>query len=176
MQCFDHFDEETKLNLLNKFNVMKTKNEQDSHLAGLITIHAVQRHRPRKRNHNSDDEINDGSHNAYYTYKVRDSLQDVAVCQKAFLSLYGIKRSRLRRIQNHLLEFGTAPTDQRGKHETNRYKKTPIEVIFLIEEHIRSFKVRQSHYSIRKNPLLRFYLPEDLSVRNAQHVFSQLPN
>lgn len=167
--CFDRC-EDLQEKLLDIFNNLKDKNAQDSHLAGLITVHAIQRRRSRKPDDGNNNEDQDSdvetsqSHNAYYTYKVRANNQDIAVCQKAFLSLYGIKRARLRRIQAHLIEFGKAPTDQRGKHTTNRYKKTPVEVTSLVRAHIKSFEVRQSHYSIRKNPN-RFYLPENLSVK-----------
>lgn len=91
------------------------------------------------------------------------------VCLNGFLSLHGISRGRIRRLQECLVNQGISPKDMRGKHQ-NRYKKTPEPVIDLIIEHIQSFKARQSHYSRRKNPN-KLYLPESLSVKDMHKMF-----
>ena len=44
----------------------------------------------------------------------------------------------------------------------------------LIMSHISSFKPRQSHYSIRRNPHKKKYLPETLSVKEMHNMFLEL--
>lgn len=82
------------------------------------------------------------------------------MCAKAFVSIHGITRARLRRIQLILVSTGSAPRDLRGLHE-NHYRQTPPEIVKVIEGHIKSLRRHQSHYSLRDNPH-RFYLHEDL--------------
>ncbi|KAJ8932883.1 hypothetical protein NQ314_014364 [Rhamnusium bicolor] len=74
-----------------------------------------------------------------------------------------LSRARLRCIQNSLAHTNGSPLDKRGQHQ-NRPNKTSPELDFLIQQHIKSFPARQSHYSIRKNPQ-RFYLHETLTVK-----------
>ncbi|KAF2897149.1 hypothetical protein ILUMI_09028 [Ignelater luminosus] len=79
--------------------------------------------------------------------------------------------ARIRRLQAKMYVFGKPPIEERGKHQ-NRPTVLPEAVTNLIECHIRSFKARQSHYSIRKNPN-RYYLPETLSVNKMYQLFVQ---
>ena len=53
---------------------------------------------------------------------VYGKIVDVAVCQKAFLSLHGIKKKRLQTIQRSVNNSGKAPTDGRGKHGSHPHK------------------------------------------------------
>lgn len=75
----------------------------------------------------------------------------------------------LRRIQNHLVTRGTAPRDLRGK-DKERSTDYPDTLFYLIKDHIKSFKSRQSHYSRRKNPF-RFYLQEGLTIKDMYSMF-----
>lgn len=143
---------------------MNNKNEQDSHLSGLITIKPVNRRRPRNRNVGTEK-----PHAAGYAFKIRYEGKEIEVCKEAFLGIHGITVGRLRRIQNHLVTRGMAPRDLRGK-DKKRSTDYPDTVIHLIKEHINSFKPRQSHYSRRKNPL-RFYLPEGLTIKDMHSMF-----
>lgn len=145
---------------------MHNKNEQDSHLAGLITMKEVKRRRPRNRNNNVDRMK---PHSAGYGFKIRYEGKEIEVCKEAFLSIHGITLGRLRRIQNHMVTHGTSPRDLRGK-DKQRSTDYPDTIIHLIETHIKTFKPRQSHYSRRKNPL-RFYLPEGLTIKEMHSMF-----
>lgn len=161
---------------------MTTKNLQDSHLAGLIKTLPVKQRRTRKGNvHNEDDSTEEQErnmkffHSVSFFYHIRsktvnsDHFSDVKVCRNAFLSLHGISRARLRRIQDSLAQTSSAPVDKRGSHE-NRPNKIPIEVEHLIQQHIKSFPARQSHYSLRKNPH-KYYLPETLTIKIMYRLF-----
>lgn len=113
-------------------------------------------------------------HAAHYFYKIRtrtvlNDCLEVPVCKKAFLSLHGITPSRLRRLQSSLCETMQSPTDKRGQHK-NRPNALPPELQSLVEDHIRSYTPRQSHYSLRQNPN-RYYLPETLSVKHLYRNF-----
>lgn len=152
-KCFTTVDENTRQVLLDQFNSMSSKDEQDANLVGLISMRLTQRRRPRVAHEsgsdsNTEDNCHDGdmmkafSNSAVYSYKIRAGGYENPVCFKAFLSIFGVTRSRIRRLQNHLLLKGKSPNDRRGKYGT-RFKKTPEPVLNLITSHIQSFKARQ---------------------------------
>lgn len=99
---------------------------------------------------------------------MRTSNEEIPVCVSAFMSLHGITRGRLRTIQAKL-SSGQLPKDGRGKHIT-RPHAVPGPVLELIKLHIKSFKGRQSHYSLRDNPNT-MYLPQDLNVKKMHDLF-----
>lgn len=74
-----------------------------------------------------------------------------------------LKEKKIKSVLKHLFTKGTSPKDLRGTH-TNRPNKVPDDTLGLVENHVRSFKSRQSHYSRRKNPNT-YYLPETLNVK-----------
>ena len=88
------------------------------------------------------------------------------------MSIHGIKRSRVRQIQQKLLVGDTNPKDQRGKHGNNAFK-TPPEIINLIESHIKSLPLRQSHYTLRKTPNAYYLGDEYESVTQLYENFLQ---
>lgn len=86
-------------------------------MSGLISVAPVQRRRNRKN-------TNEASfHSSSYFYRVRikvnDKLQDVSVCYKAFLSLFGITNHRVQTIKKSLTEFGESKADLRGNMKTD---------------------------------------------------------
>ncbi|PSN29740.1 hypothetical protein C0J52_27986 [Blattella germanica] len=175
LQCFQKISEDARKRLMVQFNSMESKNDQDSHLAGLISSNNPCRRRPRishnrtQESSGSEGEEKSYANSSYYTYKVRVNNEEINVCYKALLSLHGIQRGRLRRIQQSLTSTGIAPKDSRGKHNSHKHK-TPKIIESLITDHIESFKARQSHYSRRSNPN-RLYLPETLSVKDMHRMF-----
>ncbi|KAF2891567.1 hypothetical protein ILUMI_14606, partial [Ignelater luminosus] len=137
----------------------------DGFLSGLISFHVPTRRRSKRRNkqgesggENSNDDLTAKpfTNNGVFTYKMYISDLEVPVCFKAFVTIFGITRARLRRIQGFLLQHGCPPTERRGTHQ-NRSNKLPEEVANI--QHIQSLKARQSHDSRRKN-LDRLYLSE----------------
>lgn len=139
LRCFQTVSEESRQNLLTKFNSLSTKNEQDGYLTGLISFYAPTRRRPRRlieetfENEHSDDNLNAKkfANNAVYSYKVRVTDKEISVCLKAFLSIFGISRGRIRRIQEFMIQHGYSPRDRRGIYE-NRPNKLPREVETLV--------------------------------------------
>ncbi|KAJ8891972.1 hypothetical protein PR048_004537 [Dryococelus australis] len=164
--CFEKITETERRQIMENFNDMASKNEQDSRLSGLIALHIIARRRPRVSNHeNSKD------HAASYTYKVRLAGKNLPVCHKAFISIHGISTHRVNRLQQSLVMTTQSPKGQRGRHE-NRPTKIPNAVMHLIECHINLFQARKSHYSLRDNPRRR-YLPEHFTVAKMHKLFDQ---
>lgn len=91
------------------------------------------------------------------------------VCRKAFVAVHGITKHRTDRLASCLREGITAPPDRRGKHGS-RPNKIPGEIIRLVDEHIRSFPKRSSHYSREKNDG-KYYLPSDLNVLKMHKLY-----
>lgn len=143
---------------------MRNKDEQDSHLCGLIALHSIARRRQRTANEDTQK-----PHSAAYTYKLRIAGTDIPVCKKAFISIHGIGKHRLSRIQQSLVMTGKSPIDQRGRHG-NRPTKITNEMKNIVEYHINSFQATKSHYSLRDNPNRR-YLSEELSISKMHALF-----
>ncbi|VVC94111.1 unnamed protein product [Leptidea sinapis] len=166
LECFSKITEEQINEILNVFyNNYTSKNEQDAHLSGLISYRHVQQRRPRVFR---DDDDESHSHDLSFSYKIRINSEEICVCMAAFKSLHGITRGKLRTIQSKI-RTGKLPQDGRGRHN-NRPREIPLPVVELIRSHIKSFKGRQSHYSLRDNPNV-LYLPEQLSVKKMRELF-----
>lgn len=165
-KCFDVVNLDQRNKILRDFNLMKTRDDQNLYLCGLITVYEVQRRRPRK----AEDDAN--LHSATYVYRVRitDNTQtkDVPVCFKAFMAMHGISQQRLKTLKKSLQETGNAPLDMRGKHN-NRPRKLTEDVKNKVMEHIRSFRGRKSHYSLHESS--KIYLPEELNVKKMYDLF-----
>lgn len=97
--------------------------------------------------------------------------QEIPICYKAMLSLHGISAKRLQNIQQKLVKDGHVGEDCRGRH-SNRPNKLDEETTNAVYTHIRSFKGRQSHYSLHKSK--KIYLPEDLNVKKMFQMFKEL--
>lgn len=91
------------------------------------------------------------------------------MCKKAFCSVHGVGAGRVDRIAAHIPQNVTCPSDRRGKHG-NRPNAIPQELKEAIDQHIRSFPKRSSHYSRSKN-IKRSYLSPDLSVKKMHELY-----
>lgn len=170
LKCFTQVTEDARNKILQQFNELPRYDEQNSYLAGLISLIPIQRRRPRKPE-NEVANFNDSS----YHYRVRvlqedEASIDVQICYKAFLSIHGITGRRVQTIQSSLKMSGFAPVDGRGKH-SNRKHALSKEIVELVMKHISSFKSRSSHYSMNKTK--KIYLPEDLSVIKIYNMFKE---
>ncbi|XP_050294274.1 uncharacterized protein LOC126734619 [Anthonomus grandis grandis] len=106
LKCFEKITEDKTNTTLTKFNMLKSKDAQDSHLAGLISFSPPRQRRSRRRHQdvpqdNGIQEVEDAvdepllqkhQHLASYKYKIRDGVNEVLVCAKAFCSIYGISK------------------------------------------------------------------------------------
>jgi hypothetical protein len=164
LKCYEKIDIETRQIILQNFNDMDTKNDQDSYSAGLITLKHISRRRSR-----GTPEEGQKPHAASYLFKLTNQGHEIMVCKTAFINLHGITSARLRRIQISLVMTGASPKDLRGRHK-NLPTEYPTELLNLIEMHINSFQPRQSHYTRRKNPE-RMYLSESLTIKDMHRMF-----
>lgn len=170
LKCFTKVGENARDKILKKFNELPTYDEQNSYLAGLISLVPVQRRRPRK----PENEVGKFNESSYY-YRVRvpqenEASIDVQLCYKAFLSIHGITGRRVQSIQRSLKMCGSSPVDGRGKHSTRKHalKKETVESVI---KHISSFKSRSSHYSLNKTK--KTYLPEELNILKMYNMFKE---
>lgn len=152
--------------ILRQFNLLKTTDEQNSYLCGLISITPVKKRRPKIPSESSK------SRDVSCKYKVRSAENDVVfeweVCRKAFKSIHGIKEKKIEYLINELKKTGCSPKDQRGKH-SNRPHKITDKTTDIIKKHINSFNGRGAHYSLRDTS--KKYLPDDLNISVMHKMF-----
>lgn len=167
LKCFEAVPLNARNMIIRNFNLLESADEQNIYLCGMITVHPVQQRRPRVADRNIA-KFHEGS----YTYRVRvvtdGKTCEIPVCQKAFLSFHGIKSKKLEVLQKSLKESGAPPKDKRGRHKT-RPNKLPSDVKKSIIDHIKSFKGRQSHYSLKDSS--KMYLPEELNIKKMHRMY-----
>nr|CAI5819417.1 unnamed protein product [Callosobruchus analis] len=100
---------------------MKTKDEQDIYLQGMIEAVTIKQRR----------KLNG---------------KKIKVCRNVFLTVHGVSAERMKRIKK-LLSLNEIPCDRRGKHPKGNAISEDIRQ--LIKNHINLFPVKQSHYSGR---------------------------
>lgn len=157
MKCFERVNSTDRDEINDRFYSLNTKNEQDSYLQSLITLHKIARRRPM-------DGVNPKPKSYSYTYRVSCSSGAYSVCKKAFASIHGISENRIRRLYN-LLSQGKSPIDMRGKQRPGNAKSD--QVILMVCNHIESFPIKSSHYS---NRIVK-YLSERLNVKLMHKLF-----
>lgn len=165
-KCFEKLPLEAKMSVLRNFNTLKSNDEQNSYLCGLISVLPVRRRRPRK----AEEEAN--LRTAVFSYRIRFIVnnfpEEIQVCRQTFMSIHGIKKKKLSYLQNALKLTGVAPRDKRGQN-INHPRKMQQNVYETIFNHIQSFKGRKSHYSVKDSK--RIYLPEELNIKEMFGMF-----
>lgn len=158
-KCTQQFSPEDRQSCFDSVHNLKSKNEQDIFLMGLIdSTHPVRR-RSKKPNPLKRDNI--------FTYHVMKDQVRQKVCKKAFCILYTIKNIALFRLTT-LKRQGLSPNDLRGKHN-NRGNAMPANVLALIDEHLKEFPLKESHYSNKDVK----YLSADLNIKILHEQFCQ---
>ncbi|XP_023028220.2 uncharacterized protein [Leptinotarsa decemlineata] len=164
-KCFEAITERERAEVLRHINSLKSHDEVNLYLTGLVTILPVQRHRMK-------NELDAKFKDATYCYAVRvmrnNTAQEFKVCKNAFISIHGISRGKIDYILNQMKKTGTPPKYNKGKHE-NRPHKLSDETLDAIRSHIKSFKGRESHYSQKDSK--KTYLPDDLNVSKMFKLF-----
>lgn len=93
------------------------------------------------------------------------------VCRAALCAIHGVTKHRIVRIATALRNKTSAPPDMRGKH-SSRPNKIPNNILCTIDNHIKSFPRRSSHYSREKNEG-RTYLSSELNVSKMHSLYLQ---
>ena len=103
-KCFEATTREERDRLITAFNELQNKDAQDAFLSTLIGVLNVARRRPKTDG--TDPKPKDKS----YSYKIKvqrdDKVEEVDVCVKGFIAVFGISHKRVRTIQTALKETG----------------------------------------------------------------------
>ncbi|CAG7727625.1 unnamed protein product, partial [Allacma fusca] len=105
------------------------------------------------------DTLSNGTRRRTFIHKLHFQYKTVHVCQKFFLAIHGINRSRLRK---KVLHREVDIEDRRGKHP-NHPMKTTYATRDLMRIFFKSLPARHSHYSVNKNPN-RLYMDSHWTV------------
>lgn len=167
LKCFEVVPDSVKKSILQQFNLMGSKDEQDSYLSGMISVLPVARRRNRKPAEQAR------TNSATFKYRIRGKNEnnqtvEYDVCKKALCAIHGIGKKRLERICTSLANTGFSPKSRQGKHDA-RPHKIKVEVLDLIRNHIRSFPSRNNHYGLKDSK--RIYLQQDLNVKKMYELF-----
>ncbi|GFN96342.1 vitamin B12-dependent ribonucleotide reductase [Plakobranchus ocellatus] len=155
LRCFETTSLAERQSFLDRFNALPSKNEQDAMLASVVNVMTIKQRRTRR------EEDAASLHSNSYRYFLTINGERKHICFKVCLSTFDITKSRLERIQRSLTTTAMAPLDQRKKHK-NKPRAFDEEKFDSIINHIRSFRGRQSHYTLKD--FKKLYLPEDLNL------------
>lgn len=147
LKCYEKIDEKTRQMLFDGFYSLKTYDEQNAYLFGLIRKHDVK----RKKNAASDRRT------CTYKYYIRYRGQETQVCKLAFAHIHAVSFRKIRTLSEKLDQNILFPRDGRGKHD-NRPTKIPQETKDLIKNHL---------FSVIKSNDLKTFMKED---KNRQMV------
>ena len=154
MKCFDKMKDDASV-IFKKFYEIGDNKLQDQYLFGLVEcLSEKKQEKPRK------ETPRERTAPIIYHVKLLNGERCV-ICQKCFLHVHSIDRSRIRRITESNA-VTSPPPDKRGKQPSAN--KTPAEILTKIRNHIKTFDAQKSHYSLKDNPNRR-YLPEYLNVK-----------
>ncbi|CAH1968225.1 unnamed protein product [Acanthoscelides obtectus] len=158
-KCTEKFPMKKKTILISKLYDGRPKNERDTFLQGLIEVTTISRRRGRVQ-------ANAKPKSASFKYSILESSGNrVAVCKRAFMSIYGVSHMQIQRLTT-LLVTGASPRDLRGLHN-NRPRSKSDEVLIRIREHIERFPRKSTHYSSRVHQ----YLDARLNVKTMHSLF-----
>lgn len=156
-KCLTQLEEQNCLDVFQKFYNIATKNQQDLYLQGLIDVVEVQQRRPRP------DVTNKEQRSASFSYHILVGTERKQVCFHAFLSVFSVTEKRVRRIRNLKL-LGQTPEDKRGKKVSH---SLPVEVHSLVDDHIKSFPLKETHYKGKKT----YYLSPQLNIKKMWKLY-----
>ena len=152
LRCSKRIAEEDCNEIFTLFYKLGNKNKQDAYLFSLI-----KRLEPKNRRNSNGVRSRNNSFN-YHICKKDGTL--IRVCKNAFSSVFGVKESRLARLQNHRSKPATEstgpPVDMRGRHPNP--KKTPDKLKNVVRRHILAYIAAnkasgQSESSLRLKPM-----------------------
>ncbi|KAK7874457.1 hypothetical protein R5R35_001547 [Gryllus longicercus] len=125
LKCYEKVDCRLRQMLFEGFYSLKSYDEQNAYLFGLIRKHDVK----RKKNINSDRRT------CTYKYYVRNQGKEIQVCKMAFAHIHAISFRKIRTLSEKLDQNILYPRDGRGKHD-NRPTRTSPKALEIIRKHI----------------------------------------
>lgn len=162
-RCYEKFKEEDRRMLYQDYR-NATPEEQNQILCGLIIEENKKSQRLRGREGESRRRFS-------RHYFLKEVIPEKEVCQKMFLSTFGITLKRARIITEKMRQSGSgivAP-DGRGKHGKQK-KISPIS-LEMIKKHINQFPAWKSHYARADSE--RKYLNPDLTIAQMYRLYQK---
>ena len=106
----------------------------------------------------------------FYRVRVKrdDSVVEIQICKKVFISVHGITRSKIDILVNKMKHDGEIPRDLRGIHDNCPHRMSK-DTIKTVHEHISSFQSQNSHYTLKKSE--RIYLDESLNIKKMYNLY-----
>lgn len=156
-KCFIKINDNEQHFILTEFLNLTSKDLQDLHLQRLIEAREVKQRRSRK----GTGETKAATFKYFVVYSNGTKTN---VCQKAFISLHAISKKRVYRLTKLLLA-GKTPKDMRGKNPCKN--KISEEILKTIDDHIRSFPSKISHYAGKEIT----YLDARLNILQMHELF-----
>lgn len=141
LMCYKQVDESMRNMIFEGFYNLKSYDEQNAYLFGLIRKHDIK----RKTNPNS------ARRTCTYKYYLRFRGREINVCKVAFARIHSISAKKIRGLCEKLDQNILFPKDGRGKH-TNRPQKIQPETQELIRRHL---------YTLLRSADVRDYFKED---------------
>ncbi|CAH1974173.1 unnamed protein product [Acanthoscelides obtectus] len=133
-KCGCKLSELEQIDIFERYCSLSSHAEQTIYLQGCVKKELKSRSRQRK------DETSRSS--TVFSYEVSNGSSIINLCQKAFLAVHGIFKSRLEKKVRTQAE----PADNRGRH-TNRPNRTKTESLQKVRQFISELPARESHYT-----------------------------
>ncbi|KAJ8946500.1 hypothetical protein NQ314_008874 [Rhamnusium bicolor] len=134
---FDEFDDLGDSETPENVSLTQPSTSAVTRLAASSAVPNIERLFEYSENDSPSDEIIDGIQPEAVTHAPQTRLavaKEEKICQQAFLSLHGLGKSRLERLQKYLAcQNSTPPVDRRGRHETEP-NKIPGDIIAQIRD------------------------------------------
>ena len=152
LKCSRRISEKDCNEIHELFYKLGNKNKQDAYLFSLIK-------RLEPKNRRNGNGMRSRSNSFHYHICKKDGTL-IRVCKNAFSSVFGVKESRLARLQNHRSKPATEstgpPVDMRGRHPNP--KKTPDKMKNIVRRHILAYLAAhkasgQSESTLRLKPM-----------------------
>ncbi|XP_043244189.1 uncharacterized protein LOC122392901 [Amphibalanus amphitrite] len=140
MKCYNRVDENTRRSIFSGFYDLKSYDEQNAYLFGLIRKTEIAHHSAASSERRTCN----------YQYFVRCKGREIQVCKQAFANIHAITFKKIRMLSQKLDQNIMFPRDQRGKH-MNRRK---------ISEEVKD-QVRRHISEVLQSTELRTFLKED---------------
>lgn len=129
-RCFQKVPEDVRLRTFQGFYSMKTHDEQNAYLFGLMRQVDVKRKRVK----------NSSRRTCTFEYFVRVKGRETQVCQTAFKNIHAVSERKVRVLCKKMDDGIMFPSDNRGKnsHRRSGEVRLPADIIDQIKNHIYS--------------------------------------
>ncbi|XP_046978830.1 uncharacterized protein LOC124544358 isoform X1 [Vanessa cardui] len=185
-QCFQKVPDDVRLKTFQGFYAMKTHDEQNAYLFGLMRQVDVKRKRVKSSSRRT----------CTFEYFVRVKGRETQVCQTAFKNIHAITERKVRVLCKKMDDGVMFPSDNRGKnsHRRSGEVRLPTTVIEQIKNHIYSIvhthrlkdfirldKIAGLEINISKmwKDYIKTYDPDNISAtmpKSKRHIDLELQN